>query len=55
MHEKKTNPHKVFVGKLQGKRPIGTHSRRWEYNIKMDLRVMGWGGVDWMDMAQNRD
>jgi hypothetical protein len=38
-----------------GKRPLGRPRRRWVGNIKMDLREIGWGGVDWMDMAQDRD
>jgi hypothetical protein len=33
---------------------IGLH-RRWEYNIKMDLQEVGWGGVDWIDMAEDGD
>jgi hypothetical protein len=40
------------VGKLEGKRPLG---RRWEDNIRMDLRGIGWGGMDWIDLAQDRD
>jgi hypothetical protein len=41
------------VGKPEGKRPLGRHSRRWEDNIKMDLR--GVGGGDWIELAQDRD
>jgi hypothetical protein len=40
---------------LVGKRPLGRPRRRWVDNIKMDIREIGWGGVDWMDMAQDRD
>jgi len=36
------------------KRPLGTHRRRWENNIKMDLREVKWGVLDWIDLAQNR-
>jgi hypothetical protein len=36
------------VGKPEGKRPLGRHRRRWEDNIKMDLREIGWGVVDWI-------
>jgi hypothetical protein len=36
------------------KRPLGTHKRRWENNIKVDLREVKWGGLDWIDLAQNR-
>ena len=40
--------HRVLVGKPKGKRPLGRPRRRWEYNIKMDLREVG-GGEDWMN------
>jgi hypothetical protein len=43
------------VGKPEGKRPIGRPRRRWENDIKMDLREIGWGGVDWTDLARDRD
>ena len=46
--------HRVLVGKLEGKRPLGRPRRRWEDNIKMDLREVGEGG-DWMELAQDRD
>jgi hypothetical protein len=45
------NAHKI----LFGKRPCGRIMRRWENNIGMDLRGIGWGVVDWMHMAENRD
>jgi hypothetical protein len=44
-----------LVGKPEGKRPIGRPRRRWENNIKMDLREIGWGGMDWIDLPQDRD
>ena len=47
--------HRVLVGKLEGKRPLGRPRRRWEDNIKMDLREMGWGCGDWTELAQDRD
>ena len=47
--------HKVLVGKSEGKRPLGTHKRRWEDNIKMDLEEVGRGCRDWMELAQDRD
>ena len=46
--------HRVLVGKPEGKRPLGRPRRRWEDNIKMDLRKVG-GGGDWMELAQDRD
>jgi hypothetical protein len=42
---------KVLVGKPGGKRPLGTPRHRWMDNIKMDLRGIGWGGMDWIDLA----
>jgi len=42
--EERRGVHRVLVGKPQGKRPLGRHKRRWEYNIKMDLQVVGRGG-----------
>ena len=44
-----------MVGKPEGKRPLGRPRRRWEDNIKMDLKGMGCGGMDWIKMAQDRD
>ena len=46
--------YRVLVGKPEGKRPLGRPRRRWEDNIKMDLREVG-GGGDWMRLAQDRD
>jgi hypothetical protein len=43
------------VGKPEGKRPLGRSRRRWENNIRMDLREMGWGGMDWIDLAVNTE
>jgi hypothetical protein len=43
------------VGKPGRKKPLGRPSRRRVYNINMDLRDVGWGGMDWIDLAQNRD
>jgi hypothetical protein len=42
------------VGKQEGKRPLGRLRCRWEDNIKMDLREIEWGGMDWIDLAQDR-
>jgi hypothetical protein len=47
--------YRLLVGKPEGKRPLGRPRRRWVDNIKMDLREIGWDGVDWIDLAQNRD
>jgi hypothetical protein len=49
------NACRVVVGKLEGKRPPGRPRSRREDNIKMDLREMGWSGLDWIDLAQDRD
>jgi hypothetical protein len=43
------------VGKPEGKRPLGRPRHRWVDNIKMDLREIGWAGVDWIDLARDRD
>jgi hypothetical protein len=43
------------VGKPEGKRRLGRPRRRWVNNIKMDLSETGWDGMDWIDMAQDRD
>ena len=45
--------HGVLVGSYEGKRPLGRHRRRWEDNIKIDLLEMGWGCMDWIDLAQD--
>jgi hypothetical protein len=50
----KRNAYRILVGKPEGKRSLGRRRRRWVYNIKMDLREIGWDGVDWIDMAQDR-
>jgi hypothetical protein len=47
--------HRVWVGKPEGKRPLGRHRRRWEDNIKMDVEEVGGGRGDWMELAQDRD
>jgi len=40
-------------GKAEGRRPLGRHRRSWEDNIKMDLQEVEWGGMGWIDVAQN--
>jgi hypothetical protein len=47
--------YRVLVGRPEGRRPLGRPRRRWEDNIKMDLQEVGWWGMDWIDMAQDRD
>jgi hypothetical protein len=51
----KRNAYTLLVGKPEGKRPLGRPRRRWVDNIKMDLLEIGWGGVDWIGLAQDRD
>jgi hypothetical protein len=45
----------ILVGKPEGRRPLGRPRCRWKDNIKMDLREIGFGDVDWIHLAQNRD
>jgi len=47
--------YRVLVGKSKKKRPLGTPRRRWDDNIKMDLQEVGCGGMDWIELAQDRD
>jgi hypothetical protein len=49
------NVYRVLVGKPEGKRPLGRPRRRWEDGIKMDLEETGWGDVEWIHLAQDRD
>jgi hypothetical protein len=51
----KRNVYMLLVGKLEGKRPLGRPRCRCMDNIKMDLLEMGWGGVDWIGLAQDRN
>jgi hypothetical protein len=51
----KINAYRLLVGKPEGKRSLGIPRRRWVDNIKMDVLEIGWGGVDWIDLAQDRD
>jgi hypothetical protein len=51
----KGNAYRILVGKPEGKRPMGRPRRRWVDNIKIDLRETGWNGMDWIDLAQDRD
>jgi hypothetical protein len=47
--------YRALVEKPEGRRPLGRPRRRWEDNIKMDLREVGRGGMDWINLAQDRD
>ena len=47
--------HKIFMRKPEGKRPLGRPRHRWEDNIKMDLQEVRCEGVDWIELAQDRD
>ncbi|KAJ4446810.1 hypothetical protein ANN_13508 [Periplaneta americana] len=49
------NAYRVLVGRPEGKRPLGRPRRRWEDNIKVDLREVGYDGRDWINLAQDRD
>jgi hypothetical protein len=51
----KRNAYKILVGKHKGKRPLGRTRRRRVDNVKLDLKEVGWGGMDWIDLAQDRD
>jgi hypothetical protein len=51
----KRNACRILVGNPEGKRPLGRPRRRWVKNIKMDHREIGWDGMDWIDLAQDRD
>jgi hypothetical protein len=51
----KRNVYRLLVGKPEGKRPLGRPRRRWTDNIKMGLLEIGWGSVDWIGLAQDRD
>jgi hypothetical protein len=51
----KRNACRILVRKPEGKRPLGRPRRRWVDNYKMDLREIRWDGMDWIDLAQDRD
>jgi hypothetical protein len=52
--EAKRNTYRILVGKPEGDKPLGRPRCRWVNNIKMDIREIGWGGMDWIDLAENR-
>jgi hypothetical protein len=47
--------YRALVGKPERRRPLGRSRRRWDDNIKMDLRQVGWGSIDWINLAQDRN
>jgi hypothetical protein len=47
--------YKALVGKPEGKRPLGRPRRRWEDGIRMDVMEIGWRGLEWIQLAQDRD
>jgi hypothetical protein len=51
----KGNECRILVGESEGKRSLGRPRRRWVVNIKTLLREIGWSGMDWIDLAQDRD
>jgi hypothetical protein len=51
----KRNACTILVGNPERNRPVGRPRRRWVDNIKMDHREIGWDGMDWIDLAQDRD
>jgi hypothetical protein len=51
----KRNAYRLLVGKPEGKNPLGRQRRRWVDNIKIYFLEIGWGGVDWIGQAQDRD
>jgi hypothetical protein len=51
----KRNTYRLLVGKPEGKRPLGRPRRRWVDNIRMDLGEVGWGDVDWIGLAKDRN
>jgi hypothetical protein len=51
----KRNAYRLLVGKPEGKRPLGRPRHRWVDNVRMDLGEVGWGDVDWIGLANNRN
>jgi hypothetical protein len=49
------NAYRLLVGKPEGRRPLGRPRHRWLDNIRMDLKEVGWGDVDWIGLAQDRN
>jgi hypothetical protein len=53
--EQKRNAYRILVGKPERNRPLGKPRRKWENNIRMDHREIGWVDIDWIGLAQDRD
>jgi hypothetical protein len=53
--EERKNVYRVLVRNPEGKRPVGTRRHKWDDDIKVDLREIVWGGMDWIDLAEDRD
>jgi hypothetical protein len=51
----KRNAYRILVGKPEGSRGLGRPRRGWVDSIEIDVRVIGWDGMDWIDLAQDRD
>jgi hypothetical protein len=49
------NAYRILVGKPEGKRPLGRQRCKWVDNVEIDLRETGWDGMDWINLAQDRD
>jgi len=54
-YEERRISYRVLVGKPEGTRPLGRPRHRWEDNIKIDHQEVGCGGMDWIELAQDRD
>jgi hypothetical protein len=55
MNRVEEESYRILVGKPEGRRSLGRPRLRWVDNIKIDFRETGWDGVDWVDLAQDRD
>jgi hypothetical protein len=51
-HGEKKNAYRILVGNPEGKRPLGIPRRKWEDNVKLDLGVLGWGSMDWINVSE---
>jgi hypothetical protein len=51
----KTNAYRMLMGKSEGKRALGRPRHRWEDNIKIDLREIGWDDMDWINLTEGKE